>query len=457
MSFLLSKSTPGDAISQHIGSGSNSLPKYKSDLVYTERAYRRMGKKLHLDKPTFYFNFTASAFPDTLYRILQRDKRIASEKLIAQYGNWDKISAFQKSLKKLEYRLFDLPDSISSTTITNIRNNLLQIKIAYKDDRIKSFLKKVRQKIENEEVLIDFLSKDFVVVEKNYVAIKRDQTPSKLWMPAFRWYGADNQYHHWITSFLVGDFGTSYQDGRPVVSKIKSALSWTLLLNVISIFLAYLISIPLGVFSAAKENSRFDKTTTLITFLLYSLPSFWIATILVVFFTTAEYGAWTNIFPSIGIGKNYGNVSAWTQFWDTAAHLILPVFCITYASIAFISRQMRGGMLEAIGQDYIRTAKAKGVNKKNVIWKHAFRNSLFPIITLFALVFPATLAGSVIIEVIFNIPGMGRLAYESIFAKDWPIVYTILMLAAILTIIGNLLADMLYAYVDPRVTYTQQS
>ena len=209
----------------------------------------------------------------------------------------------------------------------------------------------------------------------------------------------------------------------------------------------------MGVVAAAKKNSVFDKTSTLITFLLFSLPSFWIATILVVFFTTPEYGSWTNIFPSIGLGKNYGVQSGWANFWDVAAHLILPVFCLTYAALAFISRQVRGGMLDVLQKDFIRTAKAKGVAPKKVIWKHAFRNSLFPIITLFAAVFPATLAGSVVIEVIFNIPGMGRLAFDAIYAEDWPIVFSVLMLAAILTIIGNLVADMLYAAADPRVTF----
>ena len=306
----------------------------------------------------------------------------------------------------------------------------------------------------NDSTLNHHLGQEVKNLLASYDHVKNNKTPSKLWTPTFRWYGFNNQYHLWFTGFITGNFGKSTQDGREVVEKIKNALSWTLLLNFISIFLAYLISIPLGVKAAANRDSVFDKTSTLVTFLLYSLPSFWIATILVVFFTTPEYGAWTNIFPSIGLGKNYGISSGWANFWDTAAHLILPVFCLTYTALAFISRQVRGGMLDVLKMDYIRTARAKGVDQKKVIWKHAFRNSLFPIITLFAAVFPATMAGSVVIEVIFNIPGMGRLAFDAIFADDWPIVFSVLMLAAILTIIGNLVADMLYATTDPRVTFT---
>ena len=237
---------------------------------------------------------------------------------------------------------------------------------------------------------------------------------------------------------------------------MKDAAFWTLVMNLISIFIAYIVSIPLGVFSAVKKDSRFDKITTLFLFILYSLPSFWVATLLVVFFTTSEYGGWTDIFPSIGLGDLPSDAPFWSRFWETGSHLILPVLCITYASLAFISRQMRGGMLDVIRQDYIRTAKAKGLDDRTVIWKHAFRNSLFPIITLFAAVFPAALAGSVVIEFIFNIPGMGKLSLDAIYTRDWPIVYTVLMLAAILTMVGTLVADIMYAVVDPRVSYSKK-
>ena len=152
-------------------------------------------------------------------------------------------------------------------------------------------------------------------------------------------------------------------------------------------------------------------------------------------------------------GKNYDKFSVATRFLDILHHLILPVVCMTYGSFAFLSRQMRGSMLGVVKQDYIRTATAKGLSEDKIIWKHAFRNSLFPIITMFSSVFPRALSGSIAIESIYNIQGMGYLSLEAINGRDWPIVFTVALLAAILTMIGNLVSDILYSVADPRVTF----
>jgi ABC-type dipeptide/oligopeptide/nickel transport system permease component len=260
--------------------------------------------------------------------------------------------------------------------------------------------------------------------------------------------------------FLRGDFGRSYIDRKEVSIKLKDALYWTLIMNFFGIMISYLISIPLGVRSAMwklKGRKVIDNINTGILFVLYSLPSFWIGTILLVFFTTAEYSEMLDWFPTSGAQDldlaEDPNTTLWMRFIDIAHHLALPIFCITYGSFAYLSRQMRGSMLGVIRQDYIRTARAKGLSETKVIWKHAFRNSLFPIITLFSSVFPRALSGSIAIELIYAIPGMGQLVLMSITSRDWPVVFTIVMFAAILTMIGNLVADILYAIVDPRVSF----
>ncbi|MBK9015527.1 MAG: ABC transporter permease [Saprospiraceae bacterium] len=160
-----------------------------------------------------------------------------------------------------------------------------------------------------------------------------------------------------------------------------------------------------------------------------------------------------DIFPSKFPDDIPTSAPWWKQIWLAVPHLLLPIFCVTYPSVAYISRQARGGMANVLGQDYIRTARAKGLPERAVIWKHGFRNALFPLITLFASVLPAAIAGSVAIEVIFDIPGMGLLTYDAIFQKDWPIVFTVLMLGSVLTVAGMLLADILYAFTDPRIKY----
>ena len=275
---------------------------------------------------------------------------------------------------------------------------------------------------------------------------------SNRYIPKIVWYGLDNQYHRWISGFVVGDFGISFQDKRPVSSKIFDALKWSMILSILSIIIAYIIAIPLGVRSAVDKGKWSEKLITTGLFLLYSLPNFWIATMLIQFLGGGGLG-W---FPTFGLGNLPETSPYWDRFFETAYHLILPLLCLTYASFAFISRQMRGGMLNVLEMDYIRTARAKGLKKNVVIWKHAFRNSLIPIITLFASIFPLAISGSFIIEIIFSIPGMGQLTLKAIFARDYPIVFTVLMFTAMLTLVGNLVADVLYAYVDPRISFSNK-
>jgi peptide/nickel transport system permease protein len=212
----------------------------------------------------------------------------------------------------------------------------------------------------------------------------------------------------------------------------------------------------LGKWGVQTRGSFLDNLSTAMLFILYSVPSFWIGMILLVFLTTVSYGiSW---FPTGGIQtmamvQKPQDYSVLVRGLDILHHLVLPVFCMIYGSFSFLARQMRGSVLSVIRQDYIRTANAKGLSEDKIIWKHAFRNSLFPLITMFSSIFPRALSGSIAIELIYNIAGMGNLALSSIVARDWPVVFTIAMLAAILTMIGNLVADMLYGVADPRVTF----
>lgn len=451
LAFGLSKCTPGDpAIPPQLDSDS------KAAFLNYEKAYQRRAESFGLIGTTFYFELTSKAYPDTLHKIIQKDKRENWKTLISHYGNWEQISNYKNAIQAIQIKLFEIPDSIGKESVKKIRKELNFLPILSKDKVITSRLNRILASYNNTPTLIAYLKKEMTALENSYQNIKEKSTPNQLYIPVIHWYGFENQYHNWITSFVVGDFGTSYKTLRPVASEIKDAIFWTVSLMILSIFVAFLTAIPLGVFSAKNRGLRFDKIITLVLFMLYSLPTFWIATMLVVFFTTPEYGAWTNIFPSIGLGDLSSDAPFWNRFWETASHLILPVFCISYSALAFISRQMRGGMIEVIQQDYIRTARAKGLNENQVIWKHAFRNSLFPIITLFANVFPAALAGSVVIEVIFNIPGMGKLTLASIFEQNYPVVFAILMLAAVMTMVGMLVADILYAMADPRISFDKK-
>ncbi|MBI2082847.1 MAG: ABC transporter permease [Deltaproteobacteria bacterium] len=268
-------------------------------------------------------------------------------------------------------------------------------------------------------------------------------------------YGLDRplhiQYLLWLKRLVTLDFGTSYKDHRPVLKKISEALPVTLLLNIISIFLIYLISIPIGVFSAVARKSWVDRFLTLTLFFLYSLPSFWVAMLLIIYLGGGEH---LNIFPIVGIiSAGFGELPFWGKMGNLLWHLILPVTVLTYGGFAFLSRLSRAQLLEVIRQDFIRTARAKGLSEKVVLYKHALRNSLIPLITLMGTLLPAMIGGSVIVEQIFSIPGMGRLGFEAVLSRDYPTVMAIATIEAVLTLVGMLISDLLYVMVDPRISF----
>jgi len=262
------------------------------------------------------------------------------------------------------------------------------------------------------------------------------------------------QYWLWLTKIVTLDFGRSYRDNRPVMDRIWERLPVTLQLNIISIFLVYLIAIPLGIYSSTHQYSLGDKVSTTVLFILYSMPSFWVATVLILFLGGGDY--W-HLFPITGISSlDAEQLPFYDWLLDRIWHLALPVFCLTYGGLAYVSRQMRSGMLETIRQDYIRTARAKGLSENAVIYKHALRNSLIPIVTLLGFLLPAMLGGSVIIESIFTIPGMGQLGFDAILSRDYPVVMAISIIAAFLTLVGLLLSDICYAIVNPTISLEAQ-
>ncbi|MGB1319029.1 MAG: ABC transporter permease, partial [Flavobacteriales bacterium] len=211
--------------------------------------------------------------------------------------------------------------------------------------------------------------------------------------------------------------------------------------------------IPLGIKAAVKKDSRFDRITTVILFILYSVPSFWLATLLLMTFANPDVLHW---FPASGVEpvRGFAADASFLDRWIARApYLVLSLISYTYSSFAFLSRTMRVSMLEIVNQDYIRTARAKGLSEGKVIYKHALRNALLPIITVFANIFPVAIGGSVILEVIFTIPGMGGEVFNAIVNQNYPMIITVLTITGVLTLVGYLISDILYAVVDPRISY----
>ena len=268
------------------------------------------------------------------------------------------------------------------------------------------------------------------------------------------YYGLDKplhvQYGLWLGRIARLDFGRSFApDNRPVIDKIRERIPVTLSLNIIALVLEFGLALPIGILAAVRRNSLLDKGLTVFVFLGFAMPTFWLALLLMYFFGVKL--EWLPISGLHSLGSDKLSTGAWLL--DLAKHLILPIGVATFGSLAGLSRYMRSTMLEVIGQDYITTARAKGLPERTVILKHAFRNALLPIITLLGFSLPGLIGGSVIFETIFAIPGMGQLFFMGVMARDYPLVMGILVIGAGLTLIGNLLADLCYALADPRIRH----
>ena len=261
------------------------------------------------------------------------------------------------------------------------------------------------------------------------------------------------QYLQWVLQIFRLDFGRSFADDRSVWDKIAERIPITLAINLLSMMVIFLVAIPAGIWGAVRAGTFSDSVITLLLLVGFSAPSFWIALLLMQWL-----GIQLGWFPISGlVSLEFDRMTFGEKGWDFLRHLILPVFVSAFGGIAGVSRYMRSSMAEVLREDYIRTASAKGLNRAKILYKHALKNALLPIITILGLSAPGLLGGSVIFESILSIPGLGRLFYDAVMARDYPVIMGILTIGAVLTLIGNLLADIAYAWVDPRIRLIQKT
>lgn len=264
-----------------------------------------------------------------------------------------------------------------------------------------------------------------------------------------RVYGLDRplpeRFAKWLGRIARLDFGESFVDRRLVTERIREALPYTLVLNGFALLLTVAIAIPLGVAAGGKPEGPFDRASGAVLFALYSMPAFWAALLLQTLFAVEL--SWL---PLYGVSSD-DPPSGLPGLFDRLAHLALPVACLTYGSLAFVARLVRSGVAEARATDYVLAARARGASYRSALWRHAFPNALLPLITLLGLILPALLSGSVIIERIFAWPGLGRLYFDSILSRDYPVVLALSLLGAVATLAAALAADIAIAAADPRV------
>jgi peptide/nickel transport system permease protein len=283
---------------------------------------------------------------------------------------------------------------------------------------------------------------------ENQAGESSTQSDTKLRERLREIYGLDKplhvQYWNWVTRLARLDFGRSFSpDARPVLQKIGERLPITLLLNIVELMIIVMLAIPIGVLSATRQYSTFDKITTVFVFVGFATPDFWLALMLMIVF-----GVQLGWLPISGLrSPTWEYLAFWRQQWDFVGHLVLPILVATFGGLAGFSRYMRQSMLEVVRQDYIQSALSERV----VIGKHALRNALLPIVTVLGLSLPGLIGGSVIVESIFAIPGMGQLMVQAVFERDYPVIMGNLVIVATLTLVANLIADLTYSLVDPRI------
>ncbi|MEM9258789.1 MAG: ABC transporter permease [Bacteroidota bacterium] len=431
--FGLRQITPGDPVSNVLPDADSR--KVDSDPRAYDAVYRRAAASLGQDKPVFYFSIRNGALPDTLHRVARPRHRAMLRALTLEFGNWPAVQNFYLELQEIAYEP-------STDLNTEVQTTALRLLLQDDPAALSS--------------AIDQLStlSGAQALARAHQELRQSRQRARLLLPRVQWHGMDNQYQHWLSQMAQGDFGISYVDRRPVARKIGMALKWTVLLNGIAILIVYLVSIPLGLYTASRAGSRLDQWITVLLFLLFGLPSFWVATLLANFFTTPAFGM--DFFPSMTFGEIPEGASLWTYLRIRTSHLFLPVMCLAYPSWAYVSRLLRQSAIKEMGQAYVKTARMKGVTTRRILWRHVLRNASFPIITLLGSLLPALLAGSVLIERIFNLPGIGQLLFNSANNRDWPVVITLILLNGLLTAIGLLIADLTYSFADPRVKLNGQ-
>ena len=467
--FVISVNAPGDPVERLMtAAGTGGEIGTQSVSQIEQKKYWK--KKLGLDLPIFYFSLDKLSYPDTIYKIYDKNEREALSRLLDQYGNWEQISVYYNRINTLYLNLIAFnvnaiglegyDKNIVTEGFNTVKFEALTLKSAWQEPVIDAKITNIRNLMGTYIFLKEFQD-ELDLISNAYKNVKITSTAWKNYVPVLRFY-ENNQYHRWLfgdggtysNGLVRGDFGTSYQTKDAVSKTIFDRIGWSLFFTIASVLIAYLVSIPIGVKAAQNKGGRFDRISSVVLFSLYSLPNFFVAILLLMLFANTDV---LDVFPASGVKPSEGfpeDANIFQKIGLTIPHLIIPLVCYSYSSFAFLSRIMRGSMIENIQMDYIRTAYAKGLPDNVVVWKHALKNSLLPIITIFAAVFPAAVGGSVILESIFTIPGMGLEAYIAISNQNYPMIIAVLTLTSILTLVGYLVSDVMYAIVDPRISYT---
>ncbi len=437
--FLLESGQDKDSIYTQLVQDGVYSTDFEDDIQkqHYQLQYSLKAEEQHYNLPEFYISILPRFIPDTVYKILPVLERNNWFAIACEIQNWEKA----EQLRSL---------------IQSKQNECLANKDLSKADRKKrsGYCSKLLQcsSVEQLKEVANDIGQDaadsFLI--SPIQQINTFQSPS---LPTFKYRlvfnGLQCRFHCFLKDFLTFNFGKSITDSRSVVLKIIDNGKITLLLNLVSLVLVIIISITLGKIAFYHHNGWKDKVIQGLTLALHSVPVFWAGTLFILLFTNDDYGI--HLFPASGFGSPISPDNFFARIIDYMPYMVLPVLCMVYTHIAFYSRQIYSSLLEVSRQDFIRTAKSKGLSDQQIFKRHLFPNAVFPLITLVGSLIPALITGSVIVETLFSIPGMGNLTIKSIQSKDWNVVNAIVWISTLLSMLGILIADILYRWADPRV------
>ena len=449
--FYLSLQAPDDPVDLLVEDSQFSINMSSGTINLYNRGVelhrQKMREELNLDKPLFYVSIRPLAIPDTLFKIKHKAHRESLHQLTYRSGNWEAVQRYYREIQDLYYAhatLLDstqVADSLKYDINFDISASLRSVQDLQKEGEemaIRIRLEKLSDLYQSSPYLKP-LNKHLAKLKEAYSALDQQASRWKLYVPALSIYGSDNQYHHWLKGVVTRlDFGISYTTKQKVSKGIGQKIGWSFLFALLSSILAYTISIPLGIWAAYKQDSYWDKSMRIGLFTMDAIPSFWMAYLLILIFANTDILAW---FPA--------------SFNDEAkyARFVLPLIAYTYGGVAFLSRQVRISMISVSRQAYILAARARGISEKRIWLSHILKNALLPMLTIFGGFFPALVGGSVILEKIFSIPGMGQFVLEAVDLPNLPVIIAVFTLLGAMTMIGYLVSDILYKVVDPRIRF----
>jgi len=441
--FFLQKNATVDVVMLQSKARSNGS--FYVHPLAAEKVYRAEAVRLNLDRPLFYFAMKPVMFPDTFYKVQYPEAVKVQKKLLLATGDWALVQTYFQTLTAF----YEKVAQTENGQVSIFWKQQLQ-EMANTADL--SVVKAACQASgEMREPYIEELRKiEGLLIRLSY------QSPSFFsWLPFPRWNGFDNQFHLWFSKIIHGDIGISSRDGRPVLDKLKEAIPWTLWVNGLAILLAYMFAMPVGILMAVLPKSRWLRWINNFLLALYALPAFWVGSMLLFQATLPEYGfSFFSISGWSGLQREGGFLSQPIPF---LLQLSLPVFCMSYGLAAYLTSYMQSTFSKVLKEPYMLFAKTKGISRTRLYFKHALPNALLPQIVFVAGIIPALITGSVVIEVIFNIPGMGRLFIDSMLSQDFTTVYSFVLLVSVLTAVGLIVSDILLVVTDPRIRLSREN